>query len=214
MSKLKKYYPALILALLICNGLCAQLASLTDMPADTSVAPSAAKYIIGNIFITGNKKTRDPIILREIPVRTGDAYSLSDLVKKFEDARRQLMNTTLFHSVLVAAKGFRGNVIDIDVSVKERWYLFPLPYFKPVDRNLNQWLVEQKASLSRVNYGAKLLYNNATGNNDKLRLWLVSGYTKQLSLGYDRLYIDKAMKWGMRFNFAMGKNRELKLQYH
>jgi len=209
LSKLKKYYPALILALLICNGLCAQLASLTDVPADTSVAPAPAKYIIGNIVITGNKKTRDPIILREIPVRTGDAYSLSDLVKKFEDARRQLMNTTLFHSVLVAAKGFRGNVIDIDVSVKERWYLFPLPYFKPVDRNLNQWLVEQKASLSRVNYGAKLLYNNATGNNDKLRLWLVSGYTKQLSLGYDRLYIDKAMKWGMRFNFAMGKNREL-----
>ena len=209
MSKLTKYYPVLFLALWLSGSLCAQQAALPEMPADTSITPASAKYIIGDIVITGNKKTRKPIILREIPVRTGDAYSLSDLVKKFEDARRQLMNTTLFHSVVVAAKGFRGNVIDIAVTVKERWYLFPLPYFKPVDRNLNQWLVEQKASLSRVNYGAKLLYNNTTGNNDKLRVWLVSGYTKQISIGYDRLYIDKAMKWGMRMSFAMGKNREI-----
>ncbi len=209
MTQLKKYYPALILAFLFSTGLDAQQAALPDILPDTSITPAPVKYIIGEIVITGNKKTRKPIILREIPVHTGDAYSLSDLVKKFEDARRQLMNTTLFHSVVVAAKGFKGNVIDIAVTVKERWYLFPLPYFKPVDRNLNQWVVEQKASLSRVNYGAKILYNNATGNNDKFRLWLVSGYTKQISVGYDRLYIDKAMKWGMRMSFAMGKNREV-----
>ena len=210
MNRRNIYYPVIVLALLWCsNHLCAQQDAIPVWPADTSVTPASAKYIIGEIVITGNRKTRRPIILREIPVHTGDAYSLSDLVKKFEDARRQLMNTTLFHSVVVAAKGFRGNVIDIAVTVKERWFLFPLPYLKPVDRNLNQWLVEQKASLSRVNYGAKILYNNATGNNDKFRLWLMSGYTKQISLSYDRLYIDKAMKWGMRMNFAMGKNREI-----
>ena len=95
------------------------------------------------------------------------------------------------------------------VEVKERWYIFPVPYFKPVDRNLNQWLVEQKASLNRVNYGVKLLYNNVTGRNDKLKFWLIGGYTKQLSFSYDRLYIDKKMKWGMNVAFAMGKNREM-----
>jgi len=197
------------MALLFGCSLCAQQAAMDLSPADTGAAPAIMKYIVGEIVISGNKKTRKPIILREIPLQPGQAYTLQDLVAKFEDARRQLMNTTLFHSVIVAAKGFNGNVIDITVSVKERWYLFPLPYFKPVDRNLNQWLVEQNASLSRVNYGAKLLYNNATGNNDKIRLWLMSGYTRQISLGYDRLYIDKAMRWGMRFSFAAGKNREL-----
>lgn len=193
MIKQIKYYPFLVLAFLFSCQLCAQQSALPDILPDTTITPPAARYIIGDIVIAGNKKTRKSIILREIPVHTGDAYSLSDLVKKFEDARRQLMNTALFHAVVVAAKGFNGNVIDIAVTVKERWYLFPLPYFKPVDRNLNQWLVEQNASLSRVNYGAKILYNNATGNNDKFRLWLMSGYTKQLSVGYDRLYIDKAM---------------------
>ncbi|HEY6062967.1 MAG TPA: hypothetical protein VIV35_05130, partial [Chitinophagaceae bacterium] len=76
-------------------------------------------------------------------------------------------------------------------------------------RNLNQWIVEQKASLSRVNYGAKLLYNNATGYNDKLRIYLISGYTRQFSFSYDRLYIDNKLKWGMNVGFAIGKNREV-----
>jgi outer membrane protein assembly factor BamA len=110
--------------------------------------------------------------------------------------------------VVVAAKNFEGNKVNVLVTVKERWYLFPVPYLKPVDRNLNQWIVEQKASLSRVNYGIKVLYNNATGRNDKFRMLIASGYTRQLSFNYDRLYIDKRLKWGMKIGFGAGKNRE------
>lgn len=176
---------------------------------DTITPPPSTDVLVGDIVITGNKKTRAFIMLREIPFRTGETYPLSVLLQKFEDARRQLMNTSLFHSVIVAAKNFEGNKIHVSVSVKERWYLFPVPYLKPVDRNLNQWIVEQKASLSRVNYGAKLLYNNATGRNDKLKMLLASGYTRQVSFSYDRLYIDKALKWGMKVGLATSKNREV-----
>ena len=119
------------------------------------------------------------------------------------------MNTLLFHEVVVALKSFDGYDIDVLVKVKERWYIFPIPYFKPVDRNLNQWLVEQKASFKRVDYGLKLLYNNVSGRNDKLTLWLISGYTRQFSFSYDRLYFDKALKWGFKTGFAIGKNREV-----
>ncbi len=115
----------------------------------------------------------------------------------------------MFHEAIVALKSFEGYNIDVLVQVKERWYIFPVPYFKPVDRNLNQWLVEQKGSLKRVNYGGKLLYNNVTGRNDKLKFWLINGYTKQLSFSYDRLYFDNKMKWGMMVGFGTGKNREM-----
>ncbi len=189
---------------------------MAQVPADSArvVADSAVRtadtlYTIRSIVIEGNKKTKERIILREIPIKEGENYSVTELVRKFEDARRQLMNTTLFHTVVVAAKNFEGNQVDVGVEVKERWYLFPFPYFRPVDRNLNQWLVEQKASLSRVNYGGKLLYNNVTGINDKLKLYLFGGYTKQVSLAYDRLYIDKNLKWGMKIFVAAGKNREM-----
>ncbi|MBK6937302.1 MAG: hypothetical protein IPH18_10805 [Chitinophagaceae bacterium] len=176
---------------------------------DTAFAPGSSKdCFVGRITITGNKKTKENIILREIPFRTGETYPLSVLVEKFEDARRQLMNTTLFHSVVVAAENFEATTVHIIITVKERWYLFPAPYLKPVDRNLNQWIVQQKARLDRVEYGGKLYYYNATGRNDKLKMTYIDGYSRQVSVSYDRMYIDKKMKWGLKVGFAAGRNRE------
>ena len=170
---------------------------------------STAPFVVKNIVITGNKKTKPVIILRELPFKTGDQFLLQELVKKFEQAREQLMNTALFHEVVVALKSFEGHDVDVLIEVKERWYIFPIPYFKPIDRNFNQWLVEQKASLDRLNYGIKLLYNNVTGRNDKLRFWLLDGYDRQISFEYDRLYIDKSLKWGMDVKFSLGKSKEV-----
>lgn len=205
----KKYRLCLLLLLAGCLCLTAQQPVGEKMGVDSVNVSAALLYVVGEVTITGNKKTKPLIILREISFQTGEKYLLQELIKKFEDARRQLMNTTLFHTAIVAAKNFEGNKVNIIVEVKERWFIFPLPYLKPVDRNLNQWIVEQNASLGRINYGIKILYNNATGNNDKLRLTLGSGYTRQFSFSYDRLYIDKKMKWGINAVFAHGKNREI-----
>ncbi|HET9826866.1 MAG TPA: POTRA domain-containing protein, partial [Chitinophagaceae bacterium] len=215
MHSVKIYLFLLTLSAIFCKVSGQQLHS--ELPSSASAGTFEAKtsdqppapFVIRNIVITGNKKTRGSIILREIPFKPGDHFALQDLVAKFEDARRQLMNTTLFHEVTVALKGFEGHNVDVLVDVKERWYLFPLPYFKMVDRNLNQWLVQHRASLARVNYGVKLIYNNVTGYNDKLNVWLMSGYTQQISMNYDRVYFDKQMKWGMRVGVALGKNREV-----
>jgi outer membrane protein assembly factor BamA len=207
MLRERKYYRCLI-AMLLCSHMLLAQQTIPDKLIDTT-ATSSSMIVVGEIILGGNKKTKDAIILREIPFRKGEEYSLDVLVKKMEKARRQLMNTALFSSAIVAAKNIEGKKIDISVDVKERWYLFPVPVFRPVDRNLNQWLVEQKASLDRVNYGAKLYYNNATGRNDKLRAGFLNGYTKQLSFSYDRLYVDNKLKWGMKWAFATGKNREV-----
>ncbi|MDX1955472.1 MAG: POTRA domain-containing protein [Chitinophagaceae bacterium] len=177
--------------------------------AQTNPTPASRPFIVRQILITGNNKTKENIILRELPFKEDDEFQLQELVARFEDARRLLMNTTLFHEAIVSLKRFEGYFVDISVEVKERWYLFPLPYFKPVDRNINQWLIEQKGQLSRVDYGLKVIYNNATGRNDKMNIWLVNGYTKRVSLGYDRLYFDRKMKWGMRIGINMGSNREV-----
>lgn len=218
MVREKKYYLWLLLAVASCQLLRAQVSGIAisafadsttiEYPVDSTPSPGAS-FTIRNIIIEGNRKTKPAIILRELSFKPGDAYPLGELVKKFETSRKQLMNTSLFHEAIVSLKKSEGYDVDILVQVKERWYIFPIPYFKPVDRNLNQWIVEQNASLKRVNYGVKLLYNNATGNNDKLRLWLINGYTKQLSFSYDRLYIDKQLKWGNNTGFSLGKNREI-----
>ncbi len=216
----RKYCLWLLLGFACCHSLLAQHSGEGDMlqidqskndsvVLNNDIPPGEKAFTVRNIVVVGNKKTKRDIILREIPFKEGDEYLLQNLVERFEVARRQLMNTTLFHEAIVALKSFEGYDIDVLVEVKERWYIFPVPYFKPVDRNLNQWLVEQNGSLSRVNYGAKLLYNNVTGRNDKLKVWVINGYTKQLAFNYDRLYIDKQMKWGLNTAFVIGRNREL-----
>lgn len=176
---------------------------------DSALVVADSLVIVGSIEITGNKKTKELIILREIPFQSGEQYTLETLVNKMELARRQLMNTALFNEVIVAAKNIEEKTVHILVELTERWYLFPLPYFRPVDRNINQWLIDEKASLERVNYGAKITYNNVTGWNDKFKLWLITGYTRQLSVSYDRFYIGRDLKWGMKLAFATGKNREV-----
>lgn len=179
---------------------------------DTSLLagkPSATRfYTIGEIIITGNKKTRPYIIERELSFRKGDSMTLADLVAHFDRARRQLMNTRLFNEVVIALKGFNGSMADISIDVKERWYLFPVPFFKPVDRNLSEW-AKQGYKLDRVNYGAKLDYYNATGRNDKLKALLITGYTPQISFSYEQPYADKTLKHGFGINLSYSTAREV-----
>ncbi len=165
-------------------------------------------FIIKDIIITGNKKTRPYIVEREVLFKRGDSVSLSDLVKQFERSRELLLNTALFHEVTISLQKFIGYDVYVAIDVKERWYIFPIPYFKPVDRNLSEW-VKQGFGIDRVNYGFKFSYYNFTGRNDRLKFWLITGYTKQIQFQYDLPYIDKALKHGGRFNFSYATNREV-----
>ncbi len=168
-----------------------------------------SNFLISSLVVTGNKKTKSNIIGREVPFRAGMQFQLGDLIDLFQRGEQQLMNTTLFHTARIFVSRFEGNCLEVTVEVAERWYLFPFPFFSLVDRNFNQWLVEQNASLQRVNYGLKLLYNNPTGHNDRLRLWLINGYTKELSLSYEKPYFDRKMQWGYRLSLRTGKGREI-----
>ena len=152
MPQKKQYGLCLLLLFLIALNLYAQEPPGDPVPVmegndgtpATTDANNSASFTIREIVITGNRKTRDNIILREVPFRSGEKYSLQELVRKFEDARKQLMNTALFHDVVVSMLKTEDYLIDVSVQVRERWYIFPVPYFKPVDRNLNQWLFEKK----------------------------------------------------------------------
>ncbi|MFV0604276.1 MAG: POTRA domain-containing protein [Niabella sp.] len=171
---------------------------------------STAKYfIINKIILEGNKRTNDKIILRELAFTQGDSIRIEDLPESFRDAEYRLQNLSLFHEAHLSVSNLTPDSIDIKIAVKERWYIWPFPYLKPVDRNLSQWAFKEKMSLSRVDYGLKLMLDNFTGNNDKLRFFFITGYTKQLMLSYRRPFIDKNMKWGINFDMAIGKNHEI-----
>ncbi len=165
--------------------------------------------IIADIFITGNKKTKAYIIEREIPFKIGNHMMRGDLPAKMELARQQLMNTAMFIEVDLKVDRQVEDLIFITVTVKERWYFFPLPYFKIVDRNFNQWWVENKRSLKRVNYGLKLMHNNFSGRADDLSLNLITGYSQQATFRYKQPNADRSLKYGFDVGLAYERNKEL-----
>lgn len=173
----------------------------TPLSLSERVAMRSMYQVVGDIQLSGNKKTRDFIIFREIPFKKGERIADSELDKLLELARQQIMNTLLFVDVNVYVAAKKGNVLIINVDLKERWYFFPTPYFRLVDRNFNQWWVDQKRSLDRVNYGIKFIQNNTTGRNDNLNIWLINGYTQQFTIRYDIPFIDKKLTKG--FNIGL-----------
>jgi len=186
------------------------LGAAIDIHRDSSLPNfhSATPFTIGTIFVTGNKKTKQYIIERELPFRKGDSVYLPELVKGFEIARQQLMNTSLFLEAVVSLKAFRGYEVDIQIDVKERWYIFPIPYVKPVDRNLQEFM-KQGIGVDRLNYGFKFQWNNFTGRNDKLKIWLITGYTKQIQFLYEQPYADKSLKHGYKVGFIYNSLNEI-----
>jgi len=165
--------------------------------------------IIGDIQLSGNKKTKSFIVLREVPFQKNTRLLQGEVDKQLILARQQLMNTTLFVDVNVYVSARRGNVLVINIDMKERWYLFPTPYFRLIDRNFNQWWVEQKRSLDRVNYGIKFIQNNVSGRNDNLDIWLINGYTQQITLRYNLPFFDKKLKSGFNVGFIYATQKEV-----
>jgi len=173
-----------------------------------SRANNSTPFTVGDIYINGNKKTKPYIILRELTFKKGDSIHLPELVKAFELGHDRLINTLLFTNVVVSLKGFRGYVVDVQIDVIERWYIIPVPYFRPVDRNLTVWQ-EHHYSLSRVNYGLKYTQNNFSGRNDDVVLWLITGYSRQAEIAYDQPYADKSLKHGFGFSIIYSENNQI-----
>lgn len=172
------------------------------------LADSTSLFSIKDIVIEGNNHTKNYIILRELAFKKGEGYPLNELVDKFTETKQQLMNTGLFRNVVVSLKSLQGYDVSVSIEVKERWYIYPIPLVKIVDRDINDW-VKQNMSLDHVNYGIKLTHKNLTGRNDKLYVNLVNGFTKQVAMRYDGLYLDKKLKWSANISFAFGKNHEV-----
>lgn len=209
MAKLYKYL-LLVAFLFSCFEIAAQEPEKEDEPAFEDARILKTSYVVvRDIIISGNKVTRPYIISREVPVKKGGKYAISTILSSITEARKNLMNSGLFIDVAADFNHWVNDSIDIVVDVKERWYYFPVPYFDPVDRNLNVWIKDYNADLSRVNYGLKFIANNVSGRNDKINIWLLTGYSRQIVLNYNAPNFDRSLKNGIVLDFLFAQNKEL-----
>lgn len=169
--------------------------------------PAADQLItIDKIFIIGNKRTREKIILRELETQEGFTYPYEELNENLKLDRRKVMNTQLFLDVRLSLVHLSENKADLIIRVTERWYTIPSPFFQLADRNFNVWLSNQNRDWRRVEYGLRFYQYNFRGLNERLYFFGQLGFTKQLAIRYRIPYIDKAQKNGLEIGFSFSEN--------
>ncbi len=168
---------------------------------------SLEKIFIHAIAISGNKKTKEFIIRREMQLKQGDSINAGNLKNELQKLQQQVYNTNLFLEVKVDVEPVDASQIDISIKVKERWYIFPIPKFQLIDRNVNEWL-EGGADFNRVVYGVKFTHYNLTGHRDLMRLTLLNGFTRNVSLTYFHPVSEKKLNNGFSVTAGIVQNRE------
>jgi hypothetical protein len=170
---------------------------------------SNSKLKVIAININGNKKTKTYIILNEIQFKVGDSVIAGNLYENLLSAKQQVYNTSLFTDVAITPTLLEGSQVIINVSVKEKWYIFPTPQFQMVDRNFNEWVKIYHASLDRVIYGAKFAHYNFSGRRDQLRIYLLNGYARNIAFSYIAPASNKKLTDGFGILASYTQNREV-----
>ncbi|MBL0127110.1 MAG: BamA/TamA family outer membrane protein [Flavobacteriales bacterium] len=157
--------------------------------------PPASDVLIMGIAVVGNKITKNRIIARELILQEGDTVSAAALYTKLERGRQNLMNTGLFNTVAVLPVYLDMEHVLVEVTVNERWTIWPSPIFQLADPNFNTWWLTK--DFDRVNYGAYLYKYNFRGRNETIYVKAQFGYTRQFGMRYKIPYIDKHQRWGL-----------------
>ena len=199
-------------ALLLVSFSCAKAQYNNSVFFSSTVNPlqdSSAKLHIKNIIVNGNRITKEYLILREIQFKKDDSIVIASLNKEMEQARQQVYNTTLFTEVKFEVTVLSAYDIIVIVTVRERWYIYPIPQFKPVDRNFNEWIKTYNASLKRVNYGLKFVDYNLSGRRDQLRIYLLTGFSRDFSFSYNAPYSNSKLTEGFVVSAGYSQKKEI-----
>lgn len=178
------------------------------MASAFSQKDSTAFITVEKILIEGNKRTKPQIITRELSFTEGGQYMRFQLDSMFEWDRNRIYNTNLFNTVTFSLDDKADGSADVRITVDERWYFYPIPIFKLIDRNFNDWWVNRNRDLSRVNLGLRITQYNFRGRAERLRLSAQFGFETRLNFGYRIPYIEKTQRHGLEidFNYLEAKN--------
>ncbi len=186
------------------------------VPHDSEISNAAGAesldfITVRNIYIAGNKRTKNDIILRELDFAEGDTIALSTLTDRLLKNELNVMNTGLFTSARINFKEWKGetNEVGLLIEVMEGWYVFPFPIVELADRNFNVWWETYNRSLRRLNLGIRFYHTNFTGRRDQLKTVIQFGFTKKYELIYTLPYFNRNKTLGLNFNFLHTREKEI-----
>lgn len=174
--------------------------------ANYDVVPADSVCVINSVALSGNKITKDKIIIRELEFFVGERLSVKELDSLILQSEQNLLNRSLFNFVTITKSG-DPELVNIEVDVVERWYVWPIPIMQFADRNINSWW--QKRSWNRINYGVDLRVDNFRGMMENLNITAQGGYDVLFGFKWSIPYLTEKQVFGMTFEGGIQRNHEI-----
>jgi len=162
-----------------------------------------------SIYVLGNEKTKEHIILRESGLKSGDSidYSSVDSIRKVMQDR--IFNLALFIQVKVVFDSVSESEKVCKIEVYERFFTIPGFNIELADRTFNEWWFVYNHKLSRLQYGISVVQKNCFGRNHTLSAIFQTGFSDYLNLSYQIPYFTANEKMGLNLSFQFLSNHEL-----
>ena len=167
----------------------------------------AQLFVVNGIVISGNSKTKERVIKREVVLSVGDTLGKDHLYQDLERSRQNILNLGLFNTVSVIPLFVNERDILVQITVDERWYIWPSPIFELAETNFNTWWLTR--DFSRTNYGGYVYLFNTTGNNDPIYAKFQFGYTQEFALEYRTGFLGRSQKWLSKTGWSFSQNAEI-----
>lgn len=136
-------------------------------------------FIIKDIIITGNKITKEEIILREMSLKKGSIFS----VKKYTDDYLNIYNLGLFLRVDILPIPVSVNEMILNIDVLERWFILPLPMGGIED---NEW--------KKLWAGLNIRWDNFRGMNESINFGFRVFYNPGINFKYTIPWIGEKLR--------------------
>jgi len=156
--------------------------------------PDTLAHVVDTILVKGNKVTESSIILREMSLRKDSIITPEKL--RYDQERIYSLGLFTQVDLLYDKTKVRTPLI---VSVRERWYIFPVPIVGLEDRD---W--------KKLYYGLGFLHDNFRGRNEKLWLGFALGYDPWVELAYKNPWMNRSDLFSeVELEYSVQKNKSI-----
>lgn len=152
---------------------------------------------VRDVVITGNKITKDVVILREMSLKKGSIFTY----KKYNDDLQNIYNTRLFPKVDIIPIPVNDKEVVLNVDVTERFlYITPFPTGGIDD---GEW--------KKIWAGVNTKWDNFRGMNESINFNFRVFYNPRVSLSYSNPWIGKNLKLliGIGGSWSRTRNQNL-----
>ncbi len=167
-------------------------------------------FTITSLNVSGNQRTKDFVILREVPMSIGQKLDTIEFNKLSEEAVRNITNTALTNFVEITYDKVDSNSIAVNIKVLERWYIWPNLIFELKETNFNSWW--ENKDFERINYGFSIDDLNFRGRREKLSIRFQNGWTRKIGINYQIPGLNKKRTLGGGLEIFYANNREVNHQ--